>query len=274
MRKPARILAVEEDPVQQALLRRWLGAEGYQVEIFRNGPEARNHLSDYWTDLLILDWDSPGFSGERFLQWVRGRSGTSVPVIFQMARTDEEKIVRILDAGADDFLTKPLERLVLLARVRAVLRRAHNTTGDKRRVIVGDCLLNQANQTIERGAAADMLGAKEFDLLWHLASHLGTVVQRQDLHSIIWGWDGGLNSRSVDMYVSRLRARLKELGIGWSIQSVYGKGYRLNLTAREPAPTARKPALAGLERFRSDAGAREANPANELVQQASGLPAV
>jgi two-component system phosphate regulon response regulator PhoB len=252
MRKPEKILVVEDDPVQQSVLRMWLKEEGYQVEIFGNCLEARHHLTGHWADLLILDWDGPGLCGERLLQWVRGRSGSLAPVIFQTSHTDEEQIVQILDAGADDFLRKPLERLVLLARVRSVLRRAQNASGNKRCVKIGDCLLNQANQKIERGADANTLGPKEFDLLWHLASHLGTVVRRQDLRLTIWGWDGGLNSRSVDMYVSRLRARLKELGIEWSIQSVYGKGYRLNLASRATAP-------ARLETFHGETVARRVN---------------
>jgi two-component system phosphate regulon response regulator PhoB len=233
MRNQARILIAEDDLIQQSLLVTWLKAEGYQVDAFRNGLDARNHLADHWADLLILDWDLPGMSGDKLLSWVRSRSRTTVPVIFQTVRSEEADIARILDTGADDFLVKPLDRIVLLARIRALFRRFHTPGSDSRRMIVGEYQLDRANLTVSRGDDVNTLGTKEFDLLWHLATHRGTVVQRQDLHSVVWGWDGGVQSRSVDMYVSRLRASLRSLDIEWTIQSVYAKGYRLNLTEAE-----------------------------------------
>jgi len=121
----------------------------------------------------------------------------------------------------------------LLARIRALFRRFQTPGTDRRRMLVGDYQLDRANLTVTRGDNVHTLGTKEFDLLWHLATHCGTVVQRQDLHSVVWGWDGGVQSRSVDMYVSRLRASLKALDVEWTIQSVYAKGYRLNLSEAE-----------------------------------------
>ncbi|NTZ88231.1 response regulator transcription factor [Burkholderia metallica] len=229
MLNQTRIMLLEDDRIQQTMLVSWLKAEGYQVEAFDNGIEARNHLSDHWADLMILDWDVPGLSGDKLLNWVRGRSRSTVPVMFQTVHSDEEEIVRILDTGADDFLIKPVDRIVFLARIRALLRRFQTAGSERRRMIVGDYILDRANLNISRGTTSHSIGAKEFDLLWHLASHRGIVVQRQDLYSVVWGWDGGSQSRSVDMYVSRLRTRLKNLNVDWVIQSVYGRGYRLNL---------------------------------------------
>ena len=233
MRNQARILIAEDDLIQQSLLVSWLKAEGYQVEAFRNGLEARNYLADHWADLMILDWALPGMSGATLLSWIRTRSHATLPVIFQTVRSEEADIVRILDTGADDFLVKPLDRMVLLARIRALFRRFQTPGSDRRRMLVGEYQLDRANLTISRGVDVHTLGTKEFDLLWHLATHCGTVVQRQDLHSMVWGWDGGVQSRSVDMYVSRLRASLKALDVEWTIQSVYAKGYRLNLSEAE-----------------------------------------
>ncbi|MFC0402794.1 response regulator transcription factor [Paraburkholderia rhizosphaerae] len=235
MRKQTRVVLVEDDAIQQSLLVSWLKAEGYHVDAFDNGLDARNYLSDHWADLMILDWDVPGISGDRLLTWVRGRSRSTVPVIFQTVHSNEEDIVRILDTGADDFLIKPFDKMVLLARIRALLRRFHNAASDSRQMIVGRYVLDRANLSIAGDDVVQRLGTKEFDLLWHLASHCGTVVQRQDLHSVVWGWDGGATSRSVDMYVSRLRANLKAIGIEWTIQSVYAKGYRLNMSDDGPA---------------------------------------
>ncbi|WP_206956701.1 response regulator transcription factor [Trinickia acidisoli] len=231
--KPVRVLVVEDDPAQHAMLVAWLKAEGYQVTSFHDGLEARNYLSDHWADLLLLDWDVPGVNGEQLLSFVRGRSRSSVPVIFQTVHSSEADIAKILDTGADDFLVKPVDRTVLLARMRAVLRRASSTNVDGRKMIVGECVLDRGKQALVANGTAHPLGTKEFDILWHLATHAGTVVQRQDLLSVVWGWDANVQSRSVDMYVSRVRSNLKAAGVGWTIQSVYATGYRLNMNASE-----------------------------------------
>lgn len=226
--KPVRVLVVEDDPAQHAMLVSWLKAEGYQVTSFHDGLEARNHLANNWADLLLLDWDVPGFNGEQLLSFVRGRSRSSVPVIFQTVHSSESDIAKILDTGADDFLVKPVDRTVLLARMRAVLRRATSTNVDGRKMIVGDCVLDRGKQALVANGVRHPLGTKEFDILWHLATHAQTVVQRQDLLSVVWGWDANVQTRSVDMYVSRVRSNLKTAGVGWTIQSVYATGYRLN----------------------------------------------
>jgi len=224
-----RILLVEDDPAQQALLVSWLKGAGYQVDAFSNGLEARNYLADHWANLLIFDWDVPGISGQKLLSWVRGRSQSNVPVLFQTVHAGEDEIVEILDAGADDYLIKPLDREVLLARIRVLLRRSNTAAGASRQMLVGQCTLDRSSQSLTAGGVPHRLGTKEFDILWHLALHVGTVVQRQDLMSVVWGWDAGVQSRSVDMYVSRLRANLKSAGVEWVVQSVYATGYRLNL---------------------------------------------
>lgn len=229
--KAFRVLVMEDDPAQRAILSLWLRTEGYQVTAFSNGLEARAYLAEQWTDLLVLDWDVPGLTGEQVLAFVRGRARSSVPVIFQTVHSAESDIAKILDAGADDFLVKPLDRTVFLARVRAVLRRAETGTRDGRKLLVGDLALDRGRQALVTPDAAHALGTKEFDILWHLAAHAGTVVQRQDLLAVVWGWDVPVQTRNVDMYVSRTRAQLKKLGVPWTIQSVYGAGYRLNLSA-------------------------------------------
>jgi two-component system phosphate regulon response regulator PhoB len=226
--KPIRVLVVEDDPAQHAILVSWLKAEGYQVTSFHDGLEARNYLADHWADLLLLDWDVPGVNGEQLLSFVRARSRSTVPVIFQTVHSSESDIAKILDTGADDFLVKPVDRTVLLARMRAVLRRANSASVDGRKMIVGECVLDRGKQAIVAHGVAYPLGTKEFDIVWHLATHAGTVVQRQDLLSVVWGWDANVQSRSVDMYVSRVRSNLKAAGLAWTIQSVYATGYRLN----------------------------------------------
>jgi two-component system, OmpR family, phosphate regulon response regulator PhoB len=232
--RPMRILLVEDDVAHHALLNSWLKTEGYHVDAFHNGLEAQQYLADHWADLAILDWDVPGVAGDRLLNKIRGRSQSSMAVIFQTVHAAESDIVQILDAGADDYLVKPFDRQVLLARVRALLRRATPASAQGRRMMLKDAVLDQHARALVVNDVAHPLGTKEFDILWHLARHQGAVVLRQDLMSVVWGWDAAVQSRSVDMYVSRLRTKLKAVGLGWNVQSVYATGYRLTLNPDAP----------------------------------------
>ncbi|MDQ7980278.1 response regulator transcription factor [Paraburkholderia sp. SARCC-3016] len=228
--KPVRILFVEDDVAHHALVNLWLKGEGYHVDAFHSGLDAQQFLADNWADLAILDWDLPGVKGDRLLLKIRNRSQSTMPVIFQTVHSAESDIVQILDAGADDYLVKPYDRQVLLARVRALLRRAVPANLEQRRMLIGDSALDQLQRSLVVAGVAHKLGTKEFDILWHLARHLGAVVLRQDLMSVVWGWEAAVQSRSVDMYVSRLRASLKSAGVGWNVQSAYATGYRLTLS--------------------------------------------
>jgi two-component system phosphate regulon response regulator PhoB len=233
--KPVRIVFVEDDIAHHALVHSWLKSEGYHVDAFHSGLEAQQFLSEQWADLAILDWDLPGVSGDKLLQKIRSRSQSNMPVIFQTVHSDEADIVQILDAGADDYLVKPYDRQVLLARMRALLRRFAPMQMQGRKMLIDDCALDQQTRSLVVAGAPHKLGTKEFDILWHLSRHMGAVVLRQDLMSVVWGWDAAVQSRSVDMYVSRLRASLKAIGVGWTVQSVYATGYRLTL---KPDPDA------------------------------------
>jgi two-component system phosphate regulon response regulator PhoB len=227
--RPIRILFVEDDVAHHALVRSWLKSEGYHIDAFHSGLEAQQFLGEQWADLAILDWDLPGVSGDKLLQKIRSRSQSIMPVIFQTVHSAESDIVRILDAGADDYLVKPYDRQVLLARMRALLRRFAPMNVEGRKMLIEDCALDQQARSLIVAGVPHKLGTKEFDILWHLARHMGAVVLRQDLMSVVWGWDAAVQSRSVDMYVSRLRTSLKAAGVGWNVQSVYATGYRLTL---------------------------------------------
>ncbi|MES2934008.1 MAG: response regulator transcription factor [Pseudomonadota bacterium] len=230
MSERIQILLVEDDMAQRLLLTAWLKGAGYHVDAFDNGIDARNFLMEGWADLIILDWDIPGMAGDKLLSLVRGRSRSNVPVLFQTIHSAEEDIVRILDLGADDFLVKPFDRAVLLARIRTLLRRFQVTSVHARTRVLGRCVLDQSNLVITCDEHEIRLGNKEFAILWHMASVPGTLVPRQKLQMAVWGLNAEIETRLVDMYVSRLRSKLKPIcSLGWEIQSVYGQGYRLNL---------------------------------------------
>jgi len=226
------ILVVEDDPVQRTWLASVLKHHGYHVDAFGTGAQARKYLDDQGADLMLLDWNLPDMDGDRLLRWVRGRSHSPLPVIFQTVHREESDIASILDCGADDFLIKPYGRDVLLARVRAVLRRYEFVQPGARLLEVGGVVLDHLARSISCEDRREVLGDKEFGIVWLLASRSGVTVLRQDLLSAVWGIDAHIETRSVDMYVSRLRARLRQIGAtGLRIVSVYGVGYRCDAAA-------------------------------------------
>jgi len=229
------ILVAEDDPPQRSLLNCWLRQAGYRVQLCANGSEARVFLEQQWADLALLDWDMPEMSGETLLRWIRRRTETQLPVIFQSVHSSICDQTRMLDAGADDFLVKPLDRFLLLSRLRAVLRRYSTLSPEGRSLQLGDISLESGSSKLCTGDRCIPLGSKEFAIAWHLARHAGAVVLRQELLLAVWGLDAAVETRTIDMYVSRLRGRLKMAAVPWQIHPVYGRGYRLALDeARTP----------------------------------------
>jgi two-component system phosphate regulon response regulator PhoB len=223
------ILVAEDDPPQRFLLQSWLRQEGFRVQLCANGDEARTFLEHQWVNLALIDWDMPGMDGEALLRWIRRRTQTQLPVIFQSVHSEGEDLARMLDAGADDFLSKPLERCVLISRVKAVLRRYRGQSGDNKLLQLGGVMLDATTLRLCTAEHCVSLGSKEFAIAWHLAQHAGAVVLRQELLKVGWGLHAEVETRTIDMYVSRLRARLKDGAVPWHIQPVYGRGYRLVL---------------------------------------------
>ncbi|HSD37125.1 MAG TPA: response regulator transcription factor [Rhodocyclaceae bacterium] len=228
-----KVLIVEDDRSQRALLTLWMKGEGHRVEAFEDGRSLIRFLESATADLLILDWNLPDISGEDLLRWIRGRRHGSLPVIFQTVHDREEDIVRILDAGADDYLVKPLQKLTLLARVRAVMRRAPSLSDGQNTLEVGNVTLDERSQTLATSALTLAPGDKEMAIAWQFARRVGQVVLRQQLLAEVWGFSPDIETRTVDMYVSRLRTKLRQLQADWQIHSVYGAGYRLELSREE-----------------------------------------
>lgn len=230
-----KVLIVEDDRSQRALLTLWMKSEGHRVEAFEDGRSLIRFLEADTADLLILDWNLPDISGEDLLRWIRGRRHVSLPVIFQTVHDREEDIVRILDAGADDYLVKPLQKPTLLARVRAVMRRVPAASDRQHTLEVGNVTLDGRSQTLSSGGQSIAPGDKEMQIAWQFARRVGQVVLRQQLLAEVWGFSPDIETRTVDMYVSRLRTKLRQLGADWQIHSVYGAGYRLEVPRDEGA---------------------------------------
>ena len=227
---PAHILIAEDEEPLSMLLRYNLEAEGYKVEVASRGDEAELRLKEEAPDLLLLDWMLPGLSGIELCRRLRGRKETeSLPVIMLTARGEESDRVRGLAIGADDYVVKPFSVPELLARVRALLRRASpERLADQLRY--GELKLDRGSRRAWRGETELHLGPTEFRLLEFLMEKPGRVYSRAQLLDAVWGRDAEIDERTVDVHVGRLRKSVTR-GMGRDpIRTVRGAGYALDET--------------------------------------------
>ena len=227
---PAHILIAEDEEPLSMLLRYNLEAEGYRVEVASRGDEAELRLKEETPDLLLLDWMLPGLSGIELCRRLRGRKETeSLPVIMLTARGEESDRVRGLAIGADDYVVKPFSVPELLARVRALLRRASpERLADQLRY--GELKLDRGSRRAWRGETELHLGPTEFRLLEFLMEKPGRVYSRAQLLDAVWGRDAEIDERTVDVHVGRLRKSVTR-GMGRDpIRTVRGAGYALDET--------------------------------------------
>ena len=222
-----RITVVEDEEALSVLLRYNLEAEGYEVDTVLRGDEAEMRLQERVPDLLILDWMLPGVSGIELCRRLRARSETErLPIIMLTARAEESERVRGLATGADDYVVKPFSTPELMARVRAMLRRA------KPEVISsvlqsGDITLDRDTHRVHRKGREIRLGPTEFKLLEFLMTSPGRVYSRSQLLDGVWGHDIYVDERTVDVHVGRLRKAINLSNMRDVIRTVRGAGYAL-----------------------------------------------
>jgi two-component system phosphate regulon response regulator PhoB len=221
----ARILIVEDEAPLTELLRYNLAAEGYDVETVMRGDEAEIRLKETPPDLIVLDWMLPGMSGIELCRRLRTRTETErLPIIMLTARGEESERVRGLATGADDYIVKPFSVPELLARIRALLRRAR-----PERVAAmleaGDILLDREKKRVARQGREVHLGPTEFNLLEFLMQSPGRVFSRGQLLDGVWGRDVYIDERTVDVHVGRLRRALNRGRAADPIRTVRGSGY-------------------------------------------------
>jgi two-component system, OmpR family, phosphate regulon response regulator PhoB len=224
----AKILIVEDEEPLTTLLRYNLEAEGYAVDAAARGEEADLKLKESAPDLALIDWMLPGFSGIELVRRLRGRPDTvSLPVIMLTARGEETERVRGLAAGADDYIVKPFSVPELLARVRALLRRARP---ERVAVVLAavDIELDREKKRVARSGRDIALGPTEFRLLEFLMENPGRVFSREQLLDRVWGRDVYIDERTVDVHVGRLRKALNRGRAPDPIRTVRGSGYALN----------------------------------------------
>jgi two-component system response regulator MprA len=220
-----KILVVDDERAVRESLRRALELEGYEIELAADGNEALYRLEvTEEPDALILDVLMPGVDGLEVCRRLRG-AGSKLPVLMLTARTEVEDRVAGLDAGADDYVTKPFALEELLARVRALLRRTGETDGDV--VRFADLELDPATREVTRGGRPIELTRTEFSLLELFMRNPRQVLTRTIIFERVWGYDFGYASNSLDVYIGYLRRKTEADGEPRLIQTVRGVGYAL-----------------------------------------------
>ena len=241
-----RIGLLEDDQAQIDLIRLWVNELDGQLEAYTSGSEFRQAMKRDQYDLIVLDWHLPDTTGIRELDWLRNEKSSTAPVLFITSRDSEDSIIEALDHGADDYMVKPVNKNVTLARIKALQRRHKLTSHDQ------DTRSNEAEEQIskienygsyqvnteEHSIAVEgelvKLTNKEYELALYLFRNAGSLLSRDDLLETIWGTRGDLNTRTVDTHISRIRAKLRiNPGMGWQLSSIYQRGYRLFRVGQE-----------------------------------------
>ncbi|MHC9290973.1 response regulator transcription factor [Mycobacterium sp. LTG2003] len=217
-----RVLIADDDTVVRDVVRRYLERDGLEVSIAEDGTEALRLLDSEHIDVAVLDVMMPGSDGLSLCRDLRRDGDYSMPVILLTALGEEDDRIAGLEAGADDYLTKPFSPRELALRVRSVLRRtAGPTVPVPMELSVGELNVSTAARSVTVGGKPINLTNREFDLLVFFLTHADTVFTREDLLKRVWRWDFG-DLSTVTVHVKRLRAKL---GDQHRVQTVWGRGY-------------------------------------------------
>jgi two-component system copper resistance phosphate regulon response regulator CusR len=227
-----RLLFAEDDRQLRASVVRGLREAAYAVDQADTGAQALTLAAAHEYDAIILDVLLPGKSGIDVCRAIRER-GNAVPILMLTALDGVEERIKGLDAGADDYLTKPFDFGELLARLRAISRRRGEVSAPE--LEVGDLVIDTRRQTVRRGRRDIVLTAKEFALLLHLARNAGRVVSRAELMEHVWEDERGSYSNIIDVYASRLRRKIDDGEKAALFTTVRGSGFVLEAPAPKPA---------------------------------------
>lgn len=223
-----RVLVVDDDPNVCELVSLYLEREGFNIEAVHDGEAALASFQRTRPDLIVLDLMLPLMDGFEVCRRVRRESET--PIIMLTAREDEIDRILGLEMGADDYVPKPFNPRELVARVKAVLRRSRSgqdTPARERPLRFGDLFIDPLGRVVRLKDADIPLTPKEFDLLWHLATHSGRTFTRPDLLESVWGYDYYGDERTVDVHIKRLRRKIEPSGSSVRyIHTVWGVGYK------------------------------------------------
>ncbi|MBI9107835.1 MAG: response regulator transcription factor [Spirochaetales bacterium] len=226
------ILIIEDEPGVQMTLEDRLQAEGYGTTVCGDGHAGETEAMSGKYDLILLDLMLPGKDGFSICQSIR-KAGNNIPVLMLTARNTDLDTVMGLRVGGDDYLPKPFDMGVLLARIEALLRRSASPSrksGAGRKVVVfGEFRLDRERGSLMRGGLAVELNAQEYRLLDYLSQNEGRILGRDNILDDVWGYNSEITTRTVDVHVAKLRARLGESEKPRHIITYRGRGYKFEL---------------------------------------------
>lgn len=220
----SKILFAEDDTLLAQAVQKWLESEKYTVEHVPTGTEAGERLVAFTYDAIVLDWQLPGKSGVQVCREFRARGGVT-PIIMLTGLAELNDKITGLDAGADDYLTKPFQMQELTARLRALLRRPALYGGDE--ITAGNITVNTRSRAVTIYGAPVKLQPKEYAILELLARHPNTVFSGEEILSRIWADAAGVSTESLYTYIKTLRKKLSKDGVS-PIRTVHGQGYCLD----------------------------------------------
>jgi DNA-binding response OmpR family regulator len=221
------VLVVDDEPIVRDVVARYLERDGHTILTAESGDAARGLIEGEAPSLVVLDVMLPGETdGLALCRWIRATS--DLPVILLTARGDEADRIVGLELGADDYVTKPFSPRELASRVKTVLRRARPAAPPPERIELDSLVLDAARHEARRDGKALRLTAREFELLWFLASNPNRVFSRDQLMARVWGYSSALDTGTVTVHVRRLREKLEDdASRPELIETVWGVGYRL-----------------------------------------------
>jgi two-component system, OmpR family, phosphate regulon response regulator PhoB len=221
------VLVVDDEPIVREVVVGYLQREGFRTLEAADGNRAKEILESDPPSIVLLDVMLPGTDGLELCRWIRSRS--KLPVIMVTARGEEADRIVGLELGADDYVTKPFSPRELAARVRTVLRRSEPAGAENERLSFNGLVLDSGTREVLRSGEQVRLTAKEFDLLWFMASHPRRVFSRDDLMRRVWGYAAALDTGTLTVHVRRLREKLEaDPSRPQLLETVWGIGYRFS----------------------------------------------
>ncbi len=219
------VLVVDDEPIVRDVVVRYLRRDGFETLVAGDGDTARELIERSEPQLVVLDVMLPGTDGLALCRWIRARG--DLPVIMLTARGDEADRIVGLELGADDYVTKPFSPRELAVRVQTVLRRTAPAPPSAERLVFDGLTIDPRTREVEREGALLRLTAKEFDLLFFLASNPRQVFSRDQLMGRVWGYEAAVDTGTVTVHVRRLRSKIeRDPSAPHHLETVWGVGYR------------------------------------------------
>jgi DNA-binding response OmpR family regulator len=220
-----KVLLVDDDARLRMNIGDWLEHQRYDVDQAGNGVEAKERLTSFTYDLIVLDWNLPDTEGVDICRWFRGRGG-GTPILMLTGKDHVKDKVESFDAGADDYLTKPFELLELTARLSALLRRG-GFVQPSRTHSLGCLVVDPVEHSVKVDGKEIQLTPKEFDILEFMVRHPSQVFSADALLDRLWKSDAEVSPDTVRVYIKRLREKLEKHGHGGMLKNIHGVGYKL-----------------------------------------------